>query len=357
MASLRTSGEIRIRNFLDPLQPFLAYQGFVILDGGLATELERHGANIKDLLWSSKLLVENPELIQQVHEEYVRAGADIITACSYQASFEAFEKKGINYQEARKLFELSIKLAKQAVENVWSSLKDDIDSGGTSVCTRNHRLKPLVAASLGPYGSYEGSEFEGNYGKSIEELMNFHRPRLAALLAAEPDLVLFETVPCANEELSAIINLLQEKKFQNVPTIISFSCKDGARTCCGESVEEGILLATSVAHVVAAGFNCTSPIFMSDLITRAKVSTKPIIVYPNSGETWNKETYTWENQPEQGISQNVKGWYFKGARIFGGCCRTTPQDIQQVRKILSSVVPQNPTSATEETYCEEPGRK
>jgi len=91
--NLRTSCEVRFKNFLDPLQPFLAYQGFVILDGGLATELERHGANINDILWSSRMLIENPDLIQRVHEDFVKAGADVITTSSYQASFEGFEKK------------------------------------------------------------------------------------------------------------------------------------------------------------------------------------------------------------------------------------------------------------------------
>jgi len=352
--NLRTSSEIRFKNFLDPLQPFLAYQGFVLLDGGLATELERHGANINDILWSSKMLIENPQLIQKVHEDYVKAGADIITACSYQASFEGFEKKGINYQEARKLFELSIKLTKQAIENVWNNLKDDIDSGGTSVCNSKHRLKPLVAASLGPYGCYDGSEFEGNYGKSIEDLMNFHRPRLAALTAAEPDLVIFETVPCGNEEVIAITNLLQEPKFENVPAIISFSCKNGESTCCGEKIEDAIKIANSISHVVAAGINCTSPDFISDLLIHAKkVATKPLIVYPNSGESWNKELHTWESKPSDGISNKVKEWYLKGgARIFGGCCRTTSHDIQQIRHVLSSWIPPSPTSATEETYYE-----
>jgi len=349
--NLRASGEVRFKNFLDPLQPFLAYQRFVMLDGGSATELERRGADIKDILWSSKMLIENPDLIQLVHEDYVRAGADIITACSYQASFEAFEKKGINHQEAKHLFELSIKLAKRAVENVWCRIKDGIDSGGTSVSMCKHRLKPLVAASLGPYGSYEGSEFIGNYGKTVEELTNFHRPKLSAVLSAEPDLILFETIPCANEELEAIISLLKEPKFMNVPTIISFSCQDGQRTCCGEFIEEAIKETNKVNNVLAAGFNCTSPIYVADLVTRAKkVSQKPIIVYPNSGETWNKDTYCWENKPVEAFWTKSKEWYIRGARIFGGCCRTTPHDIQQMRALLGGWIPPSPTSATEETY-------
>jgi len=343
--------QIRIKDFVDPLQPFLAYQGFVVLDGGLATELEKHGADLKHLLWSSKLLIENPQLIQKVHEDYIQSGADIITGCSYQATFQGFEKEGINFNEARKLFERSIKLAHQAVNNVWSKMKDDIDDGGTSVCEKKHRLKPLVAASIGPYGCFDGSEFEGNYGKTVVELMDFHRPRVAALLGGNPDLLLFETFPCASEELSAIAKLLQEDEFANVPTIISFSCKDGKRTCCGESFAEGIKIAHSIPHVVAAGVNCTSPLYISELIgSVATDASKPLIVYPNSGETWDKENRCWIHDAEKGFANQVGDWYSKGARIFGGCCRTTPEDIKQIRKSLRVITSPQPISSTKESY-------
>ena len=65
----------------------ISQQGFVILDGALATELEVRGANLNHALWSAKLLAENPSLIQQVHEHYLQVGAHVISTASYQASF------------------------------------------------------------------------------------------------------------------------------------------------------------------------------------------------------------------------------------------------------------------------------
>ena len=77
------------------LEPFLEHQGFVMLDGALATELERHGADLNHDLWSAKMLIEAPEMIRQICHEYLVAGADIITTATYQASFEGYEKAGI----------------------------------------------------------------------------------------------------------------------------------------------------------------------------------------------------------------------------------------------------------------------
>jgi hypothetical protein len=64
--------------------------GVAVLDGGLATELENRGADLTDSLWSAKCLLENPGLIRQVHLDYFRAGADIVTSCSYQVSGQCY---------------------------------------------------------------------------------------------------------------------------------------------------------------------------------------------------------------------------------------------------------------------------
>lgn len=74
---------------------FLAAQGFVVLDGGLATELERQGADLVDSLWSAKLLLENPELIRRVHESYFAASADVAVSASYQASVSGFTARAV----------------------------------------------------------------------------------------------------------------------------------------------------------------------------------------------------------------------------------------------------------------------
>ena len=67
----------------NPIQEFLSRQGFVMLDGGLATEMEKRGADLDNDLWSAKALIESPEIIRLVHTDFLRAGADVIATASY----------------------------------------------------------------------------------------------------------------------------------------------------------------------------------------------------------------------------------------------------------------------------------
>src|SRR5262249_32630827 len=88
--------------------------GPVILDGGLATELERRGADLRDPLWSAKLLLEDPVRIRQVHEAYVAAGADVATTVTYQLSFEGVARRGLERAQTQEAVRLSVRLAREA---------------------------------------------------------------------------------------------------------------------------------------------------------------------------------------------------------------------------------------------------
>src|SRR5277367_4330591 len=125
---------------LDVVDNFLAQHPVMVLDGALATELERHGADLSDPLWSSKCLIEQPQLIRQVHLDYFRAGADVATTATYQASFQAFARRGIERQEAAQLMREAVALAIGARDEFWAA-----------AANRTGRLRPLVAASIGPY--------------------------------------------------------------------------------------------------------------------------------------------------------------------------------------------------------------
>ena len=95
----------------DPLRTFLHHQGVVILDGGLATELEVQGAVLDDVLWSARILRDDPDLISRVHGRYLEAGADCIVGASYQATVAGFEAIGLERAEGRRLVERSMELA------------------------------------------------------------------------------------------------------------------------------------------------------------------------------------------------------------------------------------------------------
>src|SRR5262245_35075851 len=222
-------------------RPFLDRSGVVILDGGLATELERRGADISHRLWSAKLLIDDPDLIRQVHEDYFRAGADVGISASYQASFQGFLHRGLDSRQAAELMWRSVRLVQQARDRVW----DD-------PATHENRLRPLVAASIGSYGAFlhDGSEYRGDYGLSVNELMDWHRPRLAILAASGADVLACETIPCC-DEAEALLRLLDE--LPPIRAWISFSCRDERRICDGTTFADAIRSVEMAENVAAVG--------------------------------------------------------------------------------------------------------
>ena len=184
----------------------------VLLDGGLATELEAQGADLSDALWSARLLADEPARVVAAHAAFVAAGSDIAITSSYQASFEGFERTGRTRAEAADLMRRSVALAR--------------DAGAQR-----------VAASVGPYGAVlaDGSEYTGRYGLTVAQLRRFHRPRLDVLASAEPELFAVETIP----SLLEVEALCAELDQLGVPAWVSLSCTSET-TAAGESLAEAV---------------------------------------------------------------------------------------------------------------------
>lgn len=305
---------------MNPLASLLARYPVLVLDGALATELERRGCDLRDPLWSAKVLIEAPELIRQVHWDYFAAGADCAITASYQASVEGFMRRGSSYAEALELIRRSVHLALEVRDAFWREPANRIG-----------RPRPLVAASVGPYGAFlaDGSEYRGDYGLSEVELMDFHRPRMAALLEAGADLLACETIPSFSEA-RALARLLAE--FPNASAWFSFSARDEAHLWHGEPLAECVAWLDSQPQVVAVGVNCTAPRYLLTLIEAARAATgKPIVVYPNSGEAYDPERRIWCGVSDAAaFASEARRWHASGARLIGGCCRTTPDYIRSI---------------------------
>jgi len=308
-----------------PLSDLLAAQPCVVLDGGLATELEQRGADLGDALWSAKQLVEGPDLIRQVHQAYFAAGADVAVTASYQASVAGFAARGIGYRDAVKLMAMSVDLAREARDRFWN----------TSGRHASGRAWPLVAASIGPYGASlaDGSEYRGNYGISRQELADFHGPRLAALMSACPDLLAIETIPSAEEAL-LVLELLAP--WPEIGAWVSFTCRDAARISDGQPVAEAIAAVAGHPLVEAVGFNCVAPSLAEELLAvAARVTDKPLVIYPNSGERWTAERRCWiPGDDAFDFGSGARRWLERGARLIGGCCRTNPETIRTIRAAI-----------------------
>ena len=198
------------------------------------------------------------------------------------------------------------------------------------------RLKPLVAASVGPYGAYlaDGSEFRGDYGLNIDDLQRFHRRRWQVLTSCGADLVACETLPSRLE--SVALRLLLEET-PEVTAWFSFSCSSPDRISDGSLVEEVVVELEDCPQILAVGVNCTSPRYIQSLIEAfGRASDKPIVVYPNSGEGWDATARCWIPAGEDSVTMAgaARLWQQSGARILGGCCRTGPQQISELRREL-----------------------
>ncbi|RZC80824.1 hypothetical protein C5167_043429 [Papaver somniferum] len=400
--------------------------GYAVIDGGFATELERHGADLNDPLWSAKCLIDSPHLVRRVHLDYLEAGADIIITASYQATIQGFEAKGFSKEQSEALLQKSVQIACEA-RGVY------YENNGNERSLRNFPI--LVAASVGSYGAYlaDGSEYSGNYGEKVtlEYLKEFHRRRIQVLAESGADLIAFETIPNKLEaqvheymelvnfrmttillngytignygekvtleylkefhrrriqvlaesgadliafetipnklEAQAYAELLEEDDIK-IPAWFSFSSKDGVNAVSGDSILECASVADSCEKVLAVGINCTplsiyswtNSVNSEDMIAFSVsnlkhyrlgiisktnlhnavvlVTSKPILIYPNSGETYDGQTKTWIKPT--GVSDvdfisYVNKWHEAGAALIGGCCRTTPNTIRAIANNLS----------------------
>lgn len=277
-----------------------------VLDGGLATELEASGADLSDALWSARVLADEPERIVAAHAAFVAAGAEIAITSSYQASFVGFERVGITHDDAAALMRRSVALARAAGA-------------------------PRVAASVGPYGAVlaDGSEYTGRYGLTVGQLRRFHRPRLEVLASAEPDLLAVETIPTLVE----VEAICAELDALEVPAWVSLS-GTGTSTAAGESLADAFAVAAACPAVIAVGVNCVAPHVVTDALRiAAAVTSKPLVAYPNSGETWDATRRRWTGDPEIAAT-DVRAWIDLGAGYVGGCCRVRPSQITAIAQAV-----------------------
>jgi homocysteine S-methyltransferase len=301
----------------------LNLEGLRVLDGGMATELERKGCKLDGPLWSAQVLESAPEVIAQVHREYLEAGADCLVTASYQVSEEGF----------RELGRATAGAARAAADALRSAVA--IAEGVRRGYQANKPRKIWIAAGLGPYGAalHNGAEYHGNYDCSFEDLISFHSRRLAVLQHTNADFAAFETIPSA-EEAQAIVAALSQ--FPSLGACVSFTCRDAKHIAHGEDLRDPAKTLDGSAQVIAIGVNCTHPKFVLPLTRElASVTRKPIAVYPNSGEDWDAERRRWTGKGETAaFGEMALEWREAGAQWIGGCCRTGPKEIKAVAEAL-----------------------
>jgi len=306
----------------DLFEKALARGSPIVLDGGLATELEAQGFDIGTKLWSAGLLQSNPEAIVAAHLAFLEAGAEIIISATYQASHIGFASIGLSERKADELIASAVELACTARQQYLEAYPK---TGFT----------PIVAASIGPYGAamHDGSEYTGDYKVDEDVLREFHEGRLRLLDQSGADVIACETIP-NHLEARVLRDLLTQV---DSPAWVSFSCCDDRRISDGTSLQEVSKTFRDHSRVLALGINCTAPHLITSLIGEIKQAApdKAIIVYPNSGETYAVGDNSWHGTvSEVESADELKNWLNVGAKIVGGCCRVGPRHITAMRNAL-----------------------
>lgn len=267
----------------------------LVLDGGLGTLLESRGNDVSSALWSARVLRDDPDEVRAAHAEFAAAGADVLISASYQVGFGG----EIPDADVDKLLRRSVSLARDAGDG-------------------------LVAASVGPVGALraDGSEYTGAYGLDLAQLRSLHRRRLVVLADAGADLLAIETIPAPLEVEALALELAD----LGVPAFVSVSA-DSAGYARPGTLAATLRTAASIPGVIAVGVNCCAPTSVGPAL--AEAPAVPLVAYPNTGERWDATTRTWHGGAAP-LADGAPSWVAAGARLVGGCCRSTPADIAAI---------------------------
>ncbi|KAK9872330.1 hypothetical protein WA026_017145 [Henosepilachna vigintioctopunctata] len=299
-----------------------------LLDGGFATQLSCHvDKQIDgDILWSARFLATNKEAVIESHLDFLRAGAEVIITNTYQASIGGFmEHLQMTEQESYDLIVESVSLAKTAVQRFQQDFGAD--------------KKPIIAGSVGPYGAslHDGSEYTGSYAAntSVETMRKWHIPRIKALIEGGVDLLALETIPCKSEA-EMLVKLLKTD-FPQMKAWLSFSVQqDGKSIAYGENFQQTARHCYDLNRnqLVAVGINCLAPrlveTFISGINKGRESDPIPLIVYPNSGETYKVELGWIDRDKCEPVETYVPTWLDLGVTWVGGCCRTYGVDVTRI---------------------------
>lgn len=308
-----------------PMAEIIERRGALIIDGAMSTALESLGMVLNDSLWSARALIEHPEYVREVHRRYFEAGANAAITDSYQATEMSFGGKGFSREATEGYIRRSAELAREAKNDVLLEHPDWLPGD------------LIIAGAIGPYGAYlaDGSEYTGAYSLTRDEYVKFHELRLNALLDGGADILAIETQPRL-DEIEAILSMIEKR---DITCWVTVTLKDGEAMPDGTAPEKLAEVLDANPQVEAFGLNCVKREWVEPALEKMRAKTKrPLVVYPNSGETYDPVTKTWHAQgPHEPSWQHfVPLWEKTGALCIGGCCRTLPRDIEEISKIIEA---------------------
>lgn len=285
----------------------------ILLDGATGTELNRRGVDTGLPLWSERALIEAPEVLLNIHKDYITAGAEVITTNTFRTHRRSLSHAGLGDQ-AKSLTTKAVQIAQDAVSQ-----------------TMDFSLRQVfVAGSISPLEDC----YSPNLVPPQEECVSEHHDMANNLAAAGVDLILIETMNTIREAQAAA----QAAQATGLPYIVSFVCDDEGDLLSGESLQEAVQ-AMEPYNPSVLSVNCIPAPHIHNSFTNLDSSTDlPIGVYANIGNI--DETQGWENiddiSPDQ-YADYASSWLSHSPGLIGGCCGTSPSHISKLRMILHNI--------------------
>ena len=285
----------------------------ILLDGALGTELERRGVGTPLPLWSAQALLDAPDTLREIHDSYVRAGADVLATATFRTTPRVMRKTKRPASEADRLTEMAVRLAAEA--------RDRARPG-----------RPVwIGGSIGPLEDcYRPEDVP-----SRAELEREHRDQALRLKRAGAELLLLETMNRADEAAIAA----EAARDAGLPFFVSFICATGTEILSGEPLADAVRRVEAFSPL-AVLVNCTPLSETSKCLeTMIRAASGPVGCYPNAGAIG--ATGGWSFDPAitpERFATFASEWVRIGAQVVGGCCGTTPEHIRALREAMPPVL-------------------
>jgi len=279
----------------------------ILLDGATGTELQHRGIDTSTPIWSALALLESPKLVEQVHRDYLDAGAEVIITNTFRTHRRNLEQVGLG-EEAGRLTTLAVAIAQAAVR---ASGKPAFVAGGIAPLEDSYTMAPLPR----------------------EVYLREHGEIARTLAAAGVDLLLLETMKDIAETEAAA----EAAKATGLPFGVSFICKGLGRLFSGESIADAVR-AIEPHSPAFVGINCTAAPYLHNALRELRAATSlPLCAYANPSET--EDYVNWDptaaEQPE-GYAEFARQWLADGAKLIGGCCGTTSEHIAHLKELIAT---------------------
>tara|TARA_B100001996_G_scaffold4234_1_gene3589 strand:+ start:937 stop:1854 length:918 start_codon:yes stop_codon:yes gene_type:complete len=285
----------------------------IILDGGMGAELEKSGAKMHKDLWCGKCSVDTPDLVQKVHEDYILAGADVITTNTYGTTPISLKQYGfgncvLEYNQK------SVEIAKKAVENINKDV--------------------AIAGSVSTFGSF--------YRLGTKAMIPGFIEHLKILSEEGVDLIILEAMSSQADIVETIIECSQKT---NLPVWLSISCvmnakNDKVMLGYSDSIDTDTHIYESL-DVAIKNFSKLhkGPILIAhsdinvtgEAVITAKKNFQGILgAYPNRGYFEKPNWKFIDNITPNDYLEYAKSWLKNGAQIVGGCCGVGVEEIKAI---------------------------